>query len=139
MGVTDGNVTAEIEVVERFLAALEHLDAETAIDLLHPDVTYRNVPFPAARGVDAVATQLRGLARFCSGFEAINHNVASNGSVVLTERTDVIEVGRVRMAFWVCGTFEVRDGRIVVWCDRFDMVDITRAMVWGLLRAPFSR
>jgi limonene-1,2-epoxide hydrolase len=33
-------------------------------------------------------------------------------------------------AFWVCGTFEVRDGRITLWRDRFDYADLT----WAFLR-----
>lgn len=129
--------TAEIEVVTDFLAALEDFDLERALALLDPDVEYQNVPFPPARGIDAVSQQLQGMVRYFSGFEAINHNIASNGAVVLTERTDVIELGRVRMAFWVCGTFEVRDGRIRVCRDRFDFADMTWAMLRGLARAPF--
>ena len=59
--------------------------------------------------------------------------------MVLTERTDVLVAGRVRAEFWVCGTFEVHDGRITLWRDRFDLVDTTVAMLRGLLTAPFRR
>ena len=38
--------------------------------------------------------------------------------------------GMWRAAFWVCGTFEVHDGRITVWRDRFDFADLT----WAFLR-----
>ncbi len=131
--------TEPIEVVEAFLAALEDLDIDAAVALLDPDVVYQNVPLPPARGITAVEKQLRGLGRFASGFEARTHNIAANGPIVLTERTDVIEVGRFRPAFWVCGRFEVRDGRIVEWRDYFDYADVTVAMVKAAVRALVRR
>lgn len=135
---TNGTRT-EIDVVEQFLNALERLDVDAAIELLDPDVEYQNVPFPPARGIRQVGSQLRGLERWFSGFEAHTHHIAANGAVVLTERTDVLVAGRVRAEFWVCGTFEVHDGRITLWRDRFDLVDTTVAMLRGLLTAPFRR
>jgi limonene-1,2-epoxide hydrolase len=127
------------EVVRAFLGALERLDIDAAVALLSDDAVYQNVPFPPARGRRAVEKQLRGLARFGSGFEVHYDNVASDGGTVLTERTDVLIVGPVRAAFWVCGTFEVRDGRIALWRDRFDFVDVARAFVVGAVRAVLDR
>lgn len=72
------------------------------------------------RGLDATKKQLRALARYSTGFCADIHHIAASGGVVLTERTDVLERGEWRMAFWVCGTFEVTGGRIVLWRDYFD-------------------
>ena len=46
---------------------------------------------------------------------------AVNGASVLTERTDVLVIGPVRMQFWVCGVFEVHNGRITLWRDYFDL------------------
>jgi len=120
-----------IEVVRRFLGALERLDVDAAVDLLAEDVRYQNVPFPPARGIDAVERQLRWMTRYGSGFEVEWLNVAADGGVVLTERYDVLVVGPVRARFWVCGTFEVRDGRIALWRDRFDFVDLTWAWLKG--------
>jgi limonene-1,2-epoxide hydrolase len=139
MTSTTSGTRTELDVVEEFLAALERLDIDAAIELLDPAIEYQNVPFPPARGIRQVSAQLRGLGRWFSGFEAHTHHIASNGPVVLTERTDVLVAGRVRAEFWVCGTFEVHDGRITLWRDRFDMVDTTWALLRGVVRAPFSR
>jgi limonene-1,2-epoxide hydrolase len=122
-------------VVRAFLGDLERLDVDAAADRLAADAVYQNVPFPAARGREAIAKQLEGLARYGSGFEVRYHNVAVNGSTVLTERNDVLVFGPVRADFWVCGTFEVVDGHITLWRDRFDFVDFTLAFVKGGLRA----
>ncbi len=129
----------ELEVVTSFLEALERFDADAAIELLAPDVQYQNVPFPPARGKAAVEEQLRGLVRYLSAFEARVHHIAANGPVVLTERTDVLGVGPVRADFWVCGTFEVHDGRITIWRDRFDYADLTWAFARGAARALLRR
>lgn len=139
MTSTTSGTRTEIDVVEEFLAALERLDVDAAIELLDPAIEYRNVPFPPARGIEQVSRQLRGLERWFSGFEAHTHHIAANGPVVLTDRTDVLVAGRVRAEFWVCGTFEVHGGRITSWWDRFDMVDTTWAVLRGVVRAPFSR
>lgn len=125
----------DIEVVEAFLRALEDLDVDAAAALLHDDVTYQNVPFPPARGKAATVKQLRLLERYATGFRAITHSIAGNDGTVLTERTDVVERGRFAPAFWVCGRFEVRDGRISAWKDYFDFADVTVAMVKAAVRA----
>jgi limonene-1,2-epoxide hydrolase len=130
--------TSVTRVVETFLRALERFDTEAAIALLHDDIVYQNVPLPPARGRKAVTKQLKVLERLCSGFEAHVHNIAANGNVVLTERTDVLVIGRFRAEFWVCGTFEVRDGTVVLWRDYFDYADLTVAMLKGAVRALFG-
>ena len=136
MTAVDADRTTEIEVVEAFLRALEELDVDAALACCHADVTYQNVPLPPARGKAATAKQLRLLER-CSGFQAITHHIAANDGVVLTERTDIIEMGRFKPAFWVCGTFVVRDGLIVSWTDRFDYAHVTVAVLKAAAKALF--
>jgi limonene-1,2-epoxide hydrolase len=131
--------STEIDVVLAFLGALEREDLDAALDLLDDEIVYQNVPLPAARGKRAVAKQLGSLDRDGIGFEVEFLNVAANGPIVLTERTDVISIGPVRGEFWVCGTFEVRDGRIVVWRDRFDYLDFFSSFVRGGVRTLRER
>ena len=38
------------DTVEAFLAALERLDIDAALELSDPEIVYQNVPFPPARG-----------------------------------------------------------------------------------------
>jgi len=135
-----GRTTTEVEVVEGFLRALERLDIDGAMAFCHPDVTYQNVPLPPARGAAATEKQLRVLSKYASGFQAVTHAIAGNADgVVLTERTDVIEVGRFKPAFWVCGRFDVRDGKIVAWKDYFDYADVTVSLVRAGLKALLGR
>jgi len=129
---------AEVGVVRSFLAALEALDIDAALELADDEIVYQNVPLPPARGKAAFAKQMRGMAKYGSGFEAQLHNIKGSDGVVLTERTDVLEAGRLRAAFWVCGTFEVRDGKVMLWRDYFDWPTVTLALLRGALRALLS-
>jgi limonene-1,2-epoxide hydrolase len=122
-------------VVRAFLAALESLDVDAALALASPEIVYQNVPLPPARGIEQFGRQLRFLERYCTGFEAQLHSIAADGGTVLTERTDVLERGTLRAAFWVCGTFEVEDGRITLWRDRFDWATVVGAVLAALPRA----
>lgn len=128
------STATEMDVVRQFLGALERFDVDAAVELLADDAVFQNVPLPPARGRDAIEKQLRLLARYGTGFEVVYDNVASEGPVVLTERTDVLVFGRLRAAFWVCGTFEVRNGKIEVWRDRFDYLDVLLSPVRGVLK-----
>ena len=122
-----------VQIVRAFLTALEELDVARALTLVAPEIVYQNVPLPPARGLRAFEKQLRVMAKYSTGFEARIHHIAADGPIVLTERTDVLQAGGWRASFWVCGTFEVRDGRIVLWRDYFDW---TTFLVAGLRGVP---
>lgn len=122
-------------VVEAFLDSLAAGDVASAVKLLDEDIAYTNVGLPTVTGRVEVARILKGLDRPNSSFEVYLHSIATNGSVVLNERTDVIQIGPVRAQFWVCGRFEVSDGLITVWRDYFDNLDIMRGVLRGLLGA----
>lgn len=129
----------EVTTVRDFLSALEDLDIDRAVALLAPDVRYQNVSLPAAHGVDAVRKQLAFLSKYCTGFEAQLHTIAATGSNVMTERTDILRRGKFEAEFWVCGVFEVRDGRIVSWRDYFDWANILASLARGGVRALLPR
>ncbi|WP_445185431.1 limonene-1,2-epoxide hydrolase family protein [Pseudonocardia sp. Cha107L01] len=134
-GVSATTTAGSVATVKAFLDALGRLDTDGALALLADDVVYQNVSLPKANGKAAVAKQLGLFGRYCKGFEAINHRIVGDGDTVLTERTDIIEIGRVRSEFWVCGTFEVRDGKIVLWRDYFDWANIIAGTAKGAGRA----
>lgn len=122
-------------VVEGFLAAMAAGDAQGAAALVADDILYVNVGLPPIHGRRGVEKVLALLDRPGAGFEVYLHAVSAEGPVVLTERTDVLRVGRVRIQFWVWGRFEVRDGKVALWRDSFDYLDLARANVRGLVGA----
>lgn len=128
-----------IRVVEAFLDAMKAFDIERARALMTDDIVYQNVPLPADRGREAVERTLQGFTRFVTHFDVVMHNIAEKDGVVLTERTDILRGPFVDMEFWVCGTFEVRDGKVAVWTDRFDLATVVGQMFLGPLRRLFRR
>ncbi|WP_330250204.1 nuclear transport factor 2 family protein [Nocardia sp. NBC_00565] len=123
-----------ITTVREFFAALELGAVEEAIDLLHPEVVWKNTSLPTVGG-GLTRKILRGMNRDSIGFAAEMHHIAADGDIVLTDRTDILRVGPLRISFWVCGTFELRDGRIILWDDHFSWENFLRGTVVGLVRA----
>jgi limonene-1,2-epoxide hydrolase len=122
-------------VVEAFLAALAAADLSGATALLDERVAYTNVGLPTVHGRRGVRRVLAGLERPGFSFEVYLHAIAADATVVLTERTDVLCFGPVRLQFWVAGRFDVQDGQITLWRDSFDYLDILRSVGRGLLGA----
>ena len=128
------DITDQSTVVTGFLHALRDEDFDTAASLLAADLVYENVGLPTIRG----ARRAMALFRRMEGrvaFDVIVHRSTADGSTVMNERTDALTFGRVRLQFWVCGVFEVTDGRITLWRDYFDLADMTKGLARGLLGA----
>jgi limonene-1,2-epoxide hydrolase len=132
------DTTANARTVETFLYALQDEDFARADSALADDIVWQNVGWPTLRGRKRIMTLFRrGEGR--SGFEVKIHRIAADGNAVLTERTDALIIGQLRLQFWVCGVFEVHGGRITLWRDYFDMWDITKATLRGLAATVFPR
>ena len=126
-----GTAVANIRTVEGFLTALQDADYQTAEPALDDDLVYENVGLPTIHGRRRAIELFRrmdGRMRF----EVKFHRIAADGAAVLTERTDALIFGPLRLQFWVCGVFEVHDGRITLWRNYFDYFDMLKATVRGL-------
>lgn len=130
-------------VVLRFLHALETQDHDTVAALLAPGLQYTNVSLPTLHGGERVARLLKTALRKGTRFRVYMQHIATNGEFVMTERIDTLAVGALHVNFWVCGTFRVQDGKVVLWRDYFDWWDISKGTIRGMagivlpsLRAP---
>ncbi|OBA82599.1 limonene-1,2-epoxide hydrolase [Mycobacterium sp. 1164966.3] len=124
--------TDNTRTVEAFLNALQDEDFETIEALFADDLVYENVGFSRIRGGRRTAKLLSRMQGRI-GFEVKIHRIAADGNAVLTERTDALIVGPLRIQFWACGIFELRDGRITLWRDYVDAYDMLKATVRGLV------
>jgi limonene-1,2-epoxide hydrolase len=118
--------------VEKFLGALRDKDLDTAGALLAEDLVYENVGFPTIHGSRRAMKLFARMKRPSLGFDVKIHRAAAEGDSVLTERTDALIIGPLRLNFWVCGVFEVHDGRITLWRDYFDNLDFVKAIMRGV-------
>jgi limonene-1,2-epoxide hydrolase len=121
------------QIVRDFLEHLTRTETEEAIALLGPEVEWRNTGLPTYRG-DRVHAMLRDMGRRGVTFDVEWHHIAESGDVVLTDRTDVLGYGSWDTRFRVRGTFEVRDGLIVVWDDAFSWLELLGSGMAGLGR-----
>ncbi|GAB93959.1 limonene-1,2-epoxide hydrolase family protein [Gordonia rhizosphera] len=121
-----------VEIVTVFLDDLARGDLTRALENVDDDVAYTNVSFPTSYGKRRMAKLFEPMNRPSLGFNYRMINVGDNGPVVLTERIDELTFGRLVMQFWVCGRFEIAEGRIVVWRDYFDYFDMTKALLRGI-------
>ena len=122
-----------VGVVTEMLDRLAAGRAEEAIELIAPDVEWRNTGLPTIRG-ERVAWALREMERRGIRFHADMHHIAADGEAVLTDRTDYLGIGRYESSFWVRGTFVVRDGRVVLWDDAFATGNVIVGSLKGLGR-----
>jgi limonene-1,2-epoxide hydrolase len=128
--MTDSAPTA---VVERFIDHLRTVtDNDAAVGLLAEDVVYENSWLPTVRGRERVRRLFRALLRIGTHVEMHIHAISADGPTVLTERTDVLQWGRLRVQFWICGRFDVHDGQIMLWREYYDPLVIFAATLRGL-------
>lgn len=134
------------ETVQAFLAALERSDFDGATALLDDSVIYENVGMPVDHGKDATIATLKRFMVVADKFQVIMHGIAESNGIVLTERTDILSGPGLHLEFWVCGRFEVKNGKITLWKDYFDWATVSAQMAKSLpgigsalLKAFFQR
>jgi len=119
--------------VHAFFAAMSDGAFKQALTLVDDRIVWRNTSLPTVRGKLAKRV-IRGMDRKWMGFRADFHHIAADGNIVLTRRTDYLRVGPLEIDFWVCGTFELNDGRIVLWDDYFSWTNVLGGTVRGTFR-----
>ena len=117
-----------LETVNAFLTAAAERDYDAALALVHDDVEYQNMMLPAVHGPQQLRETLEGLLALCSDSEWVTHRQLVDGDTVMNERTDRFEIGGEWLDLPVAGVFVVRDGRLALWRDYFDLQTVmTRA------------
>jgi limonene-1,2-epoxide hydrolase len=112
------------EVVTAFIAAIESGDLDAALTMVTDDVVYDNVPLGPVTGPDERIEWV------------VSHQVAE-GDVVMNERVDRFLIDGEWLEIPLAGLFVLRDGRIAVWRDYFDLEGFRRQRERaGLTRPP---
>lgn len=115
-------------VVTEFCALWSAPDIDQIVDWFTEDAVYHNIPMPPAVGHDAIREFIAGFVAAFDGIDFTVHRQLAQGDVVMNERTDVMRrKDGLEIALPVMGVFEVRDGKIAVWRDYFDMATVTAA------------
>jgi limonene-1,2-epoxide hydrolase len=118
------------QVVRDFCAAASTRDSAVLRSFFSDDVVYHNIPMDPAEGVEAAMAVIDMFLGMCDALEFEVHHLASDGSTVLTERTDTLTIRGKIAPLPVMGAFHVSDGKITAWRDYFDMAQFN-AMITG--------
>jgi limonene-1,2-epoxide hydrolase len=119
------------DVVDTFLAHLCARDLDAAVALVTDDCEYDNVPIGKVHGPDGIRQTLGPFIGGCTQLDWIVHHQVADDRVVMNERTDRFEMGGRWIELDVAGLFVVRDGRIALWRDYFDLPTFQKAMSGG--------
>lgn len=131
-------LTRSTQVVERFWDAMRRGDLGSLDLLLDDTIRWENVGLPTVRGRATVMRALSALNLPGAGFDVKIHRITADGNTVMTERTDVVIVGPLHIAFWVCGVTELTDdGKLTLWRDYADVWNITKGFVRGIAGIAF--
>jgi limonene-1,2-epoxide hydrolase len=120
-------MTAE-EIVDEFIARILRMDLDAACELVADDVEYDNVPMGKVFGPDGIKGVLGQMVGSLDAVEWIIHRQVATDTLVLNERTDRFGMNGKWLDLPVAGVFEVRDGKIVLWRDYFDMATFTNQL-----------
>ncbi len=112
------------ETVTAFIAAIVAKDFDRATELATDDIVYDNVPMATVTGPAA----MRDMLSIMEEAEWIVHRQLAAGDMVMNERTDRLKINGVWLELPVAGVFEVRDGRVSLWRDYFDLQTMMSAL-----------
>ncbi len=116
------------DIVNEFMARIVGMDLDAACELVSDDVEYDNVPMGKVYGPDGIKSVLGQMVGMLDEVDWVIHRQVASGSLVLNERTDRFGKGGKWMELPVAGVFEVRDNRITLWRDYFDLTTMTNQL-----------
>ena len=115
-------------VIRRFIADWSSLDPDLLVAYFTEDGVYHNMPMKPVAGRAALRAFIAGFLRDWERTDWEIVNLLSRGDLVMAERIDRTVAGGRPVELPCLGVFEMRDGRIAVWRDYFDMAIYTRAV-----------
>lgn len=116
------------KIVSDFCKTWQRRNLEEIMAYFADDAVYHNMPMDPARGTDAIKQTIN---TFLPGSTYIEFKIlhsACNGNIVFNERLDMFEMNGKHIELPVAGVFEVKNGKITLWRDYFDMPSFTRQM-----------
>lgn len=117
------------DIVRALIAAWEKRSVDDILATMTPNVRYLNVGMPEMVGHEAIRAGLAGFLGVSTKVHWTVHHIAETpDGTVLTERTDVFEMGPKTVSIPVMGAFEFDGDKISAWRDYFDVPDFQKQM-----------
>lgn len=110
------------ELVTALVRACEARDLDRVCSLVTDDIEYDNVPMGKVFGPDGVRKVLSaGVTQEATDIEWRVLEQIEHGDTVMNERVDCFLVNDTWIEIPIAALFKVRDGKICLWRDYFDL------------------
>lgn len=117
-----------VEVIREFIEAWSRLDPEELASYFAEDGVYHNVPVGPVSGRANVQQMIAGFIASWTETAWEVRNLVSAGDIVIAERLDRTRAGDKAVDLPCVGVFEMKNGKISVWRDYFDLATYAKAM-----------
>jgi limonene-1,2-epoxide hydrolase len=114
-------LNANEQVVRDFCAAWLKRDLDEILSYVTDDMIYHNIPVPVIEGRDNVAMVFKTFLELMSHVDLEITNIMSDGNKVFAERIDRMTAATGHTDLPVGGYFEIRDGKIAVMHEYFNL------------------
>jgi limonene-1,2-epoxide hydrolase len=115
------------KVVRDFISAWSRLNVDELVAYFCEDGVYHNMPTDPVVGHEGLRAFI---GAFVAGWDKTNWeilNLLVDGDIVVVERMDRTIAAEKPVNLPCCGVFEMRNGKIAVWRDYFDMTTYIKA------------
>jgi limonene-1,2-epoxide hydrolase len=113
------------QIVRDFCKAFLNFDVDAITSYLTEDAVYDNVPFPPRLKLQGRAAIAKALSQFRGKTRGVDIHVlelVAAGDTVMVEHRDERQMQDGSTAVIpCCGVFKLRDGKICLWRDYFDL------------------
>ena len=117
-----------LEIVREFVTSWARLDAAELSAYFTEDGTYYNMPAEPVSGRENIEKFINGFIAPWTSTDWEILSMAADGDVVFCERLDRTKSKNGDVDLPCLGVFEMRDGKIYMWRDYFDMNTYIKAM-----------
>ncbi len=121
-------MTDNTQTIRSFLEAWSRLDVDELVDYFDVEGVYHNMPASPIAGHDNLRKFIGGFISPWTRTDWQLLNLVGEGNLVFAERIDRTQAGDKQVDLPCCGVFEMRNGKILVWRDYFDMQTYLKAM-----------
>ena len=114
-------MAASTKLVTDFIAAFNQRDIDGIMGFFTMDSVYHNLPMKPVTGLRAIRETIQYFIEPAQEVSWKILNIAEAGPLVFAERADRFVIDGKNIELPVVGVFEIRENKISVWRDYFDM------------------
>ncbi len=115
-------------VIREFIQAWSRLDPVELAGYFTDDGIYHNKPIAPVQGREKIEEFIRGFLSSWTETDWDIVNIIAEGDLVVAERVDRTKTQEKSVELPCVGVFELKDGKIKVWRDYFDLGTYMNAM-----------